>query len=256
MSDEGLRISLSRIDEERFGIITAKAEGLTVENIPDALKFCKNNMVRLLMTRCPTHDLSVVQEIENGGFSLMDTLTYYSCNLRKNPPPGYTSEIQIRPFNPGEEDIVKAIASEAFDGYLGHYHADARLEKAKCDEVYTDWAYKSCLSREAADEVFIAEMKGRVIGFGTVRANSADEGQYILAGVLRSYQGLGVYRMILVNCMKWCVQKDIGSIITATQVTNLPVQKVWIRLGFEPYCSYYTFHKWFDWSQDGSLKRP
>ncbi len=256
MSTEDLRISISRIDEERFRIKIAKAEGLTIENIPDALKFCKNNMVRMLITRCPTHDLSVVQEIEHGGFLLMDTLIYYSCNLRKNPLPEYTSEIQIRPFKLGEENIVKSIASEAFNGYLGHYHADAGLEKVKCDEVYTDWAYKSCHSKEVADEVFIAEMKGKVIGFGTVRASSADEGQYILAGVLRPYQGLGIYRMILINCMRWCVERGIGSIITATQITNLSVQKVWIRLGFEPVCSYYTFHKWFDLSQKASPKRP
>ena len=34
--------------------------------------------------------------------------------------------------------------------------------------------------------------------------------------------------------------------VLSTQVTNLAVQKVWSRLGFEPSRSYYTFHLWFD----------
>jgi hypothetical protein len=33
--------------------------------------------------------------------------------------------------------------------------------------------------------------------------------------------------------------------LISTQITNVAVQKVWTRLGFEPSRSYYTFHKWF-----------
>lgn len=238
-------ISLSAIDEERFGIKTAKVEKMGLQDIPDVMRFCEEYKVRLLLARCPTNDLPTVQELERKGFLLMDTLIYYSCNLRKNSPPEYVSEIKIRPFKPGEEKIIKSIAAEAFNSYIGHYHADSRLDKTKCNETYADWAYKSCLHKEVADQVFVAELKEKVIGFGTVRANSSDEGQYILAGILKPYQGMGTYRMILINCMKWCIARNIGTIITATQITNMAVQKVWIRLGFDPSLSYYTFHKWF-----------
>jgi GNAT superfamily N-acetyltransferase len=245
MKLKDLPISLSAIDEERFGIKTAKVENVELHDIPDIMRFCEENEVRLLLARCPTNDLPAVQELERKGFLLMDTLIYYSCNLRENPPPAYISEIRIRSFIPGEEEIIKAIAAEAFDGYLGHYHADSRLDKTKCNETYADWAYKSCLHKEVADQVFVAELKDKVIGFGTVRGNSSDEGQVILFGILKAYQGMGIYRMILMNCMRWCIDRNMEKIITSTQITNLAVQKVWIRLGFEPSRSYYTFHKWF-----------
>ncbi|MGP8155098.1 MAG: GNAT family N-acetyltransferase [Smithella sp.] len=245
MKLKDLPIFLSAIDEERFGIKTAKVEKMELQDIPNVLRFCEEDNVRLLLARCPASDLPAVHEMERKGFLLMDTLIYYSCNLRENPPPEYISEIKIRPFRTGEEKIIKSIAADAFDGYLGHYHADSRLDKVKCNETYADWAYKSCLYKEVADQVYVAELKDKIIGFGTVRENSPDEGQVILFGVLKPCQGMGIYRMILIDCMKWCIDRNIGTIITATQITNLAVQKVWIRLGFEQSRSYYTFHKWF-----------
>jgi GNAT superfamily N-acetyltransferase len=246
MKKSTVPIYISEIDEKRFGIKVAKTDNMALYDIPSIMRFCKEHKIRLLIARCSTGDLPLVQELEKKGCLLMDTLIYYSCNLRKNPPPEYASEIKIRPFKFGEEEIIKSIAAEAFDGYRGHYHADSRLDKDKCNETYVDWAYRSCFHKEVADQVFVADLKEKVIGFGTVRINSPDEGHYIIAGVLKPYQGMGTYRMILMNCMRWCMERNVGAIITATQITNLAVQKVWIRLGFEPSHSYYTFHKWFE----------
>lgn len=254
---KGTQAALSPIDEERFGVKTAKAEISDGSVVSDVIKFCTDNGVQLLIVRCPTSDLVSVQKLERQGCLLMDTLIYYGCNLRGNPPPDHVSEILVRSFKKGDEADVRRVAAQAFDGYYGHYHADSRLDRAKCNETYVDWASKSCLDKRAADQVFIAEHKGEVVGFGTMKANSPDEGQYILGGILPLYQGRGVNRMILINCMSWCIDRGIGSMITATQITNLAAQKVWIRLSFEPGRSYYTFHKWFDFPPDtGSSRQP
>lgn len=238
-------ISLSAIDEERFGVRTAKAFGLIMNDLQEVLSFCEMNKVQLLIARCPTTELHLVQEMEHQGFLLMDTLLCYACDLRQNPPPEYVSELTIRPFRKGEEQIIQTIAGDAFAGYLGHYHADSRLDKAKCDEVYVDWSYRSCISRDVADEVFVAEQGGRLIGYGTVRAKNPEQGQYIIGGILKEYQGMGAIRLIVLNCMRWCIERNIRTMTTETQVTNTASQKVWIRLGFEQNHSYYTFHKWF-----------
>ena len=94
MKSKDLPIFLSAIDEERFGIKTAKVEKVELHDIPNIMRFCKENKVSLLLARCPTGDLPAVQELERNGFLLMDTLIYYSCNLRGNPPPEYVSADQ------------------------------------------------------------------------------------------------------------------------------------------------------------------
>lgn len=249
MSRGNTRASLSTIDEERFGVRTAKAFIAETGEIDAVMEFCKANKVEFLISRCPTSELKSVQEMEGLGFSLMDTLIYYSCDLRKSKIP---LDVSIRQVMSGEEGDVRAIAKESFRGYLGHYHADSRLEKDKCDEVYTDWAYKSCLSRDVAEAVLLAEYGDKIIGFATMRINEGREGEGVLFGVAPSFQGRGVYRQLMTSGMRWCIERGLGTMVVSTQITNTAVQKVWTRLGFEPVRSYYTFHKWFESASDSN----
>lgn len=238
-------VSLSPLDEERFGMKSAKAMQMHAGDIPGVMRFCEENGVEFLIARCRTDNLKAAQEMEKQGFLLMDTLLYFSRDLTKRTIPDEDPEYIFRAVRPGEEQEVMAVAAEAFRGYLGHYHADPLLDKVKCDEVYTDWAYRSCVTSQVADYVVVAEGEGRIVGFGTMRRNSPEEGEGLLFGVLPSFRGKGIYRSIITNCLKWSRESGFERMIISTQVTNLASRKVWVRHGFEPDRSYYTFHRWF-----------
>jgi GNAT superfamily N-acetyltransferase len=239
-------VYLSAIDEERFGIRTAKASHVTMDTLPSVIDFCRTNSVVFLIARCPVSEMRAAQAMEREGFSLMDTLVYYACDLAKKPFPTDTGKIPVRLLQPGEEDAVKKTAAETFRGYYGHYHSDARLDRTKCDETYMDWAVRSCLSRDAAGEVLVAEMQGTIVGFFTLRLNSPEEGEAVVGGVAPAAQEHGIYRSFIIQGMQWCLSKGATSMVVSTQLINTPVQKVWTRLGFEFNKAYYTFHKWFD----------
>jgi GNAT superfamily N-acetyltransferase len=246
MSSDLPPVYLSAIDQERFGIRTARASRMTLDTLPSVMDFCRTHGVVLLIARCLTSELRAAQAMELEGFSLMDTLVYYTRNLVKTPIPSNIGKISIRPIRPGEEDAVKIVAAESFRGYFGHYHADDRLDPAKCDEAYMDWAVRSCVSRQVADEVLVADLGGAIVGFATLRLNSAEEAEGVLFGVAPSAQGQGIYRSFMVRGMEWCLSKGATRMVVSTQITNIAVQKTWVRLGFEPSHAYYTFHKWFD----------
>lgn len=237
---------LSAIDEERFGMRSARADKVTADHLPAVLDFCRDNAVTFLIARCPAGDLSTVQEMERNGFRLMDTLVYYTRNLLKTPIPDELRKVNIRPVRPGEEVAVRRAAIEAFRDYYGHYHADPRLDRAKCDEAYQSWAYRSCISKDVASEVLVAESNDEIMGFATLRRNSAEEGEGVLFGVAPKAQGRGIYWSFIVRGMEWCRDQGNTRMVVSTQITNLSVQKVWVRCGFEPSSAYYTFHKWFD----------
>jgi GNAT superfamily N-acetyltransferase len=239
-------VHLSQIDEERFGIRTARASHVTLETLPPILDFCFRTDVTLLIARCDASDLRVAQAMEIKGFSLMDTLVYYARDLTGPAIPQDTGKITPRPIAIGEEEKVKAVAAQSFRDYSGHYHADTRLERSKCDEAYVSWAVRSCVSREVADEVLVAKQNSDILGFATLRLNSADEGEGVLFGVTPYSQGRGIYRSFMIHGMRWCLAKGASRMVVSTQITNIAVQKVWTRLGFEPSHAYYTFHKWFD----------
>ena len=245
MSSSNLNVYLSSMDEDRFGIRTAKASQVSAATLPALMDFCQAQGVTLLIARCPTPELEAAQAMEQRGFLLMDTLVYYARSLMNVPLPGDHGGTLVRPVRSGDEELVRDVAAECFRGYQGHYHADARLDRTRCDEVYTDWAYRSCISRDVADEVLVAEIDGAIAGFATVRLNSPEESEGLLAGVATWARSRGFYRALLTQRMRWSLSQGATRTLISTQVTNTTVQRQWTRLGYEPSYSYYAFHRWF-----------
>jgi GNAT superfamily N-acetyltransferase len=239
-----MTIAFSEIDSDRFGVRIARAH-LGSGSLPPVLQFCISQQIDLLIARCLTTEFGTVHQMSEAGFLLMDALVYYAFDLSRRPIPDESPKVQIRTFRPEDKAQVQEVAAASFQGYFGHYHADPRLDRKKSDEGYTSWAVRSCVSKEVADEVLIAEREGRVVGFATLRINSPQEGEGVLFGVAPEAQGLGIYRSFMLSGMQWCKKQGVQRMVVSTQITNIAVQKVWCRVGFEPSHSYYTFHKWF-----------
>lgn len=246
MSSPTPLLRLSGIEQERFGIKVARATVLGVDALASVLESCRDNEVALLIARCLTSDLEVAHAMEREGFLLMDTLVYYARDLVGAPIPSQTGDVVVRPLRPGEQDSVTSLAAAAFRGYSSHYHADKRLDPAKCDQAYVSWAYRSCVSRDVADAVLVATLRDEILGFLTLRLSNPGEGEGILVAVAPQAQGRGISSALMIQGMKWCMAQGATRMLISTQITNLSSQRVWTRLGFEVSRAYHTFHKWFD----------
>lgn len=238
-------IFISDVDKERFGFKTARVVGLTSGGLPAILDFCVRENVDLLIARSDMSDLNAAQSMEKQGFLLMDTLVYYNLNLVKLTVPADHGMVLVRPIRPGEEEEMLAVAGASFRNYCGHYHADSRLDKSKCDEAYADWARKAFASRQP-ENFLVGEIKGKIVSFGVLRTNSPEEGEMFLGGIHPDFQGQGIYHSFLCKGMTWCLSKKAEKMVISTQLKNIPVQKVLVKLGFEISKGYYTYHKWFD----------
>lgn len=245
MTEES-NIRLSAIDEERFGIRTARVESFRRDQLPAIDEFCRFNAVKFLIARCDAGELRTAQAMETQNFLLMDTLVYFAQKIAVATIPAIVEGITVRPVRDDEAELVGALAARAFQGYGGHYHADSRLDRDQCDAVYESWAQRSCLSRAVADGVLIAEQNGRLVGFTSLKIHNPDEGEVPLYGVDPSIQGKGIGRSLITGALRWFEAHGVAKMLISTQVTNVASQKVWVRLGFEPSHAYYTFHKWFD----------
>jgi GNAT superfamily N-acetyltransferase len=234
----------SQLDSERFGVRTARAH-IVPGSLPQVLADCEEQSIDLLIARSATCDPVEAQQMQSHGFLLMDTLLYYAFDLSRKVIPHDMGRFTVRPLLPTDEDQIPLVAGEAFKGYMGHYHSDARLDRHKCDQVYISWAERSAALKSAADEVLVAECDRKVVGFGTLRLNSPQEAEGLLFAVTPEYQGRGVCRGLMIHSLRWCESQGAKRMLISTQLTNVSMQKVWCRLGFEPSHSYYTFHKWF-----------
>jgi GNAT superfamily N-acetyltransferase len=183
--------------------------------------------------------------MEGLGFSLMDTLVYFRRDLM-GPPLPERREVPTRLVESDDVENVRQIAREAFRGYDSHYHSDPHLNRAACDEVYVDWAVRSCTQKDLADEVLIAEPREGIQGFLTLKILETNDADGRLYAVAPRAQGRGIGQALLVDGLYWCREHGMQGMVISTQITNLVSQVSWVRVGFSPYQSFYTFHKWFD----------
>ena len=245
MENEEFFIAYSEIDQKRFGYRTAKAFITSTQEIEKVFAFSQEKKIQFLIARCGTNNLKIAQELEKEGFILTDTLIYYRFNLitidnQLLNPPNLIRMVR----NETDAEQVADVAKKAFKNYFGHYHADSRLDQESCDDVYIDWAYRSCLDKSVADQVIVSESNGKIDGFATLKFYS-EEGEGILFGIAPEAQRQGRYKIFIQNGLHLCKEQGLSAMIVSTQLQNYAVQKVWVRMGFEPYASYYTFHKWF-----------
>lgn len=240
-----MNITLSDLDRQRFGVVTAKAALDGSEAVPDVMQWCAGHAVQMLIARCPTAELAQVQQLEAAGAFLTDTLVYFNKRhigaAAVELPEGYASRLA----NAADSEAVGALAGLTFAGYLGHYHADPRLDPRQADQVYLEWAAKSCANPAVADAVLLIEGGGEIAAFATLKVHGPREFEGVLFGVHPGHQGKRLYHALMQLAQNWACERDIAHMLVSTQVTNLSVQKVWCRQGFEPMKSYYTFHKWF-----------
>ncbi len=244
MPVEAPGVRLSPLDMERFGTVIARADGLTARELPAVLDFCEANQVQMLIARSGVEDATTTHALESASFLLMDTLIYYERDLAASPvQPGGTEEIRV--LGPDDAAGVESIARECFREYLGHYHADRRLAREACTEVYASWARSSC-ENVGPDAFVLVAGSPRPDGFSTFRRTASGEGELMLGAVLQAARGRGLYRQMTLAGMLRLQESGTTRFVTSTHLGNWGAQAAWSGAGLSPFRAYHTFHRWFD----------
>lgn len=238
-------IELNDLETARFGIVAARVmdESASPEQIEAA---ARAQSVQMLTARVDLDDLPRVHRLEEAGYRLMDTLVYYARALDDiaDPSPSPAGEL-LRPAVATDAPAVGDVARAAFTGYLGHYHADPRLDDSAADAAYVEWAETSVQSCDARRPAWVALYAGQIVGFLTLRLNSASEIEIVLNAVHQGMRRRGLYRRLVEKAISTGRSAGCERIIVSTQINNYAVQRVWARLGFTLSHGRYTFHKWF-----------
>lgn len=238
---------ISALDTDRFGVVTAKAQIESLDDLVHLEEFSATNQVRFAIIRVSAKRLRIIQQATQKGFELMDTLVYFSYAYQNAGNRGLeTNNKTLRLAVNHEGPAIKDVARAAFAGYLSHYHADIRLNQEDCDAVYSDWAFRSATTKEVADGVLVYEDADGIAGFGTLRyAPNGKIADGPLFGVHPRAQGKGVFRALLRAAKDWGRKQGAVEFRYSTQITNLKAQKVLCTEGFVPVCYEYTLHKWY-----------
>ena len=245
-----MEIEINDLETGRFGIVCARfraGETLSYNELVEMNRQAREAGVRMVSTRVDVGALAQVHALEADGFRLMDTIVYFGGPLRpaiagRSAPDGVT----FRQARSEDAPAVAAIARRAFEGYIGHYHADPRLDRSAADAAYVEWAETSIARPGPDDRAFVATRGATALGFLTVRSLSCGACEIVLNAVDPACQGQGIYRALLRATREMFDGPDDGRLSVSTQINNYTVQRIWSREGLVHERSSYTFHKWFD----------
>jgi ribosomal protein S18 acetylase RimI-like enzyme len=238
---------LSPLDSARFGFGVAKVDDFS-SGIDALLDQFRANSVKLVLSRVPSDNIPLINELEDRGFRIKDTqLTYrYSLGSGLVQPRADSDDFRIRKFEPSDTEALVRVARESFSGY-GHYAADSKLDAVKCAEIYEDWARNTCRDPKVADYIIIAERKGALIGYLSFKVKSAGEEKYAAGGmgaVSNEHRSLGAFSAIVRAGLAWGQKIGLAWEEHNVIAANLPVNHAFIRCGFKPSHSVVTLHGW------------
>ena len=239
-------IEINDLETRRFGITCAKRINMEAA-LADVNAAARALDVKMISTRVDVSDLSQVHQLEADGYRLMDTLIYYRRDLERDwEELATTHGCILRPAQRQDAPAAGEVARAAFSGFFGHYHADPNLRSEDADAAYVDWAKNSMVPATDQAMALVATDKDQVVGFLTLRRNSATRFEVVLNAVHPTHQRCGIYTSLLSRGFSLAQEQGSSEMMISTQINNYPVQKVWGRLGMAPEQGYYTFHKWFD----------
>jgi hypothetical protein len=154
----------------RFHLLHDESAGADLGAIiAEAFDACRARGIRHLSVRVDVADARAIQALEDAGFRMMDALATYIYPLKRpSPEPGKDMGV-LRLYQPEDREQVLDITREAYRGFRGRYHLDAHLPRERSDELYVEWARKSC-DGEWADVVLVTENgKGEIHGWASYR---------------------------------------------------------------------------------------
>lgn len=232
----------SDLDSRRFDVEVYRARVHTETSARRVVAFRDEAPVDLMIARIATCDYGTARVLTAGGFYLCDTLVYFEGRTADVLSP--TRRFSVRQGENSDRARLAEVAQDAFANFGGHYHQDPRIDGAAATEGYVEWCLASL--HDDAGLVLVADTPEGLAGFLTIRRNDGDRAEILLNGVGRQFQRRGVYDELIRAAGARLRDAGVSIVSVSTQIDNLGPQRVWVRQGFEPSGSEYTFHKWYD----------
>lgn len=227
----------------------SEKKAVTAKLISRLAEECHASEIKHVSARIDSRDMATIHALEENGFKLMDILTYNLLDMNIIPQKQIEAPYVVRDFRSEDIEGIMEVARQGFTDYIDRFHIDPVFSQQDSDRLYTEWARNSCLGY--ADNVFVAEKDGQIIGFITAKIHrDAEEftklrlGEIELVVIPPESRGLGVFPNLVDCCMNW-LKRHADMTLAKTLIDNFQVQRICQKLGFKLAQTQCTFHKSF-----------
>ncbi len=248
-------------DTEIFGVSMGRIDWVAAQdlNAPErvaVLQFLLERAEQLgieqLSFRLSALDVPLIHAAENAGFRLLTVFTGL-CKAVPAKSALQSAEVELRPAQEVDLGTLLSITDEAFATGT-RFHLDQRL-MGKARHLHRRWI-ENCVNGVVADQVFVAEEQGGVIGYITARSDklSAETmgksmGTIDLFAVRRDARGKGVGTALLNAVNQYFADLGIERVDVGTESANNAAINAYVRAGFKVVQSCVTMHHWRSYVQ-------
>jgi ribosomal protein S18 acetylase RimI-like enzyme len=221
--------------------------------LDEAIRHATSRGTECLTCKIQPLQFAAVHALERHGFLLMDTILDFVLDFSRTPLEGMSvpkraNGLTTRLATPEDLPEVLAVSEKAFANHYGRYNSDTKMPQGTATKVYREWVRSSF--RGWADWILVAEIEGRIAGFGVWKKASPLEvrhalklGHYNLAGVHPDFSGQGIYTALAADGMRM-TQSFARYLDGPVHVSNYPVHRALQKLGWKIAGARHSFHKW------------
>ncbi len=134
---------------------------------------------------------------------------------------------------------LETVLVDSFRGYGNHYTANPALDPELALAGYLEWAM-GAFERNPHNAILLTH-DDVPVGASTLTEGN-DHLEIELAGMTGASQGQGWYRVLLAGVGQEALRRGLPTVIISTQVSNIRVQRAWVRAGMKPFAAVTTLH--------------
>jgi ribosomal protein S18 acetylase RimI-like enzyme len=156
--------------------------------------------------------------------------------------------LRIRPAKPEDLPEIIALTEKTFATYFGRYHSDPKMPPGTGTKVYDEWVRSSFGGW--ADWILVAETDDRIAGYTMWKKPSVLELNHSLdiahcnfGGIHPDFFGRGLYTALKLDAMRMA-RNFATHFDQLTHVSNFPVHRGILSLGWKITGARRSFHKW------------
>lgn len=228
-------------DSAFFGFTIARAADprLTPASLDTTLAWCRDHAVRCLYFAADATDPTTLALAAQGGFQFIDVRVDFV-----GPLPARRAAAELPAIRPAlATDLLRLAALAAVSHHDARFFKDRQFPAAKAAELYARWITRDfeqhhVLTATAAD--------GAPAGYVSWTADSDQAtGRISLIAVDQAAQGRGLGAQLVHAACAAMHARGLRTVKVATQVSNVPAQRLYQTAGLKTSETSVWFHRWF-----------
>lgn len=213
-------------------------------------QLCFKEKIQYVTTRFSMKEINTIQLLESNGFITTDNLITFSLDTKDIKNLQYLEkdyDIDILDKNnPEHVDKIKEISKISFIN--DRFHNDPLISNEIANQIYYEWMENSC-KNDHETIVTALNKNDNPLGFVICQTSNILNlkiGTIVLIAVDNKQRKRNIGYNMLIKSLKRFKDSNIDVVQVGTQLSNIPAQRLYLKMGFKPVSTTTTLRKYYE----------